>query len=404
MESINVDDSSGAKGRVALIKNLQRAGYELVVYHYSQKDIHLEGIRCIAIRENRKSLMFFLSRLERQLRHKLNVDLHKPLEERFGFSFTLFNDRNSILDTLRSSKEFNPDLILTLSQGGRFRPHHALLKIPEWHHKWIAYMHDPYPMHHYPKPFTWYEPGYAKKENFVKQISERAEFSAFPSLLLKEWMTRFYPNFSKTGIIIPHQIDPVPEKEINFPEYFNPAHFNLLHAGNLLGARNPKGLVKAFEEFLKKNPGAKGVAKLLFLGGHNKRVEKIARENENVYSSRSYISFKQVYQMQQAAAVNIILEAKADISPFLPGKFPHCVGAEKPILLLGPAKSEARRLLGYNYPYWAEIDEEEKISGLIENLYSKWKKSPNTFVLNRPDLQRYMSEEYLQEVLKLEHS
>ena len=33
VESIDVDDSSGSKANVALIKNLAKAGFELQVYH-----------------------------------------------------------------------------------------------------------------------------------------------------------------------------------------------------------------------------------------------------------------------------------------------------------------------------------------------------------------------------------
>src|SRR5690606_14290435 len=126
---------------------------------------------------------------ERTLRTKLNFDLHKRLEKIFGFSFTLLNDKNSIaVELKRKLQELQPDLILTLSKGGSFRPHHALLLMPSWHKKWVAYIHDPYPMHLYPRPFNWVEPGYYKKWKFVKDVSAKAAFSAFPSRLLLEWM------------------------------------------------------------------------------------------------------------------------------------------------------------------------------------------------------------------------
>src|SRR5690606_1981700 len=125
VESIDVNDSSGSKANVALIENLDKAGYETMVYHYTRKEIYLDGIICKAIKENRRSFQFFLSRLERLLRQKLKIDLHKLLEGKYGFSFTLFNDRNSIVDALRKINNFEPDLVLTLSRGGSFRPHHA---------------------------------------------------------------------------------------------------------------------------------------------------------------------------------------------------------------------------------------------------------------------------------------
>lgn len=400
VDSIDVNDSSASKGRVALIKNLHTAGFKVKVYHYTRKEIQLPGIVCESIKENRRSPLFFLSRLERTSRDHLKLDVHKPLQNMFGFSFTLFNDRNSIVAALRKIESFNPDLVLTLSKGGSFRSHHALLKMPELHKKWIAYMHDPYPMHHYPKPFTWTEPGSVKKEKFIREISKKAAFSVFPSKLLQEWMGNFYPGFLRSGFVIPHQIIEISMEGIEFPDYFDPKSFNLLHAGNLLGARNPKGLVNAFSNFLNKFPEAKPHSNLIFLGGNNKRLLNGETKNiENIYVSEQYVTFEQVFKMQQHAAVNIILEAKADISPFLPGKFPHCVQADKPILLLGPPKSEARRLLGENYKFWAEIDDLDGISKSIENIYFQWRKSPEDFKLNRPDLISYLSVPHLKAIM-----
>ncbi len=166
VESIDVDDSSGSKANVALIKNLVKAGFEVRVYHYTRKDIQLGDIPCFTLKENRRSMLFFLSRLERYLRYWFKLKLNKYIEQAFGFSFTLFNDRNSIATGLRKINDFEPDLVLTLSKGGSFRPHHALLKIPKWHSKWMAYIHDPYPFASYPRPYDYVEPWH-KEEIYV---------------------------------------------------------------------------------------------------------------------------------------------------------------------------------------------------------------------------------------------
>lgn len=400
-ESIDVEDSSGSKANVALIRNLRKAGYHVTVYHYTRKELQLEGIECYSIAEKRRSLLFFLSRSERYLRYLLKLKLHKPLERKFGFSFTLFNDRNSIIRSLKEI-DFKPDLVLTLSKGGSFRPHHAVLKLPEFQKKWIAYIHDPYPMHFYPKPYTWFEPGYKKKEEFMRRIGEKAAYVAFPSKLLMEWMGSKICAYIEKGIVIPHQSIGSEKSEAIPLEYglgslFTDKNFTLLHAGNLLQARKPFVLLKAFERFLKKYPEAP--AKLVHIG-HNgyarEFMDRYSSDYEQVIAINENMPFNQVYTLQKKASVNIILEAIADFSPFLPGKFPHCINAEKLILLLSPKKSESRRLLGDDYPYWSEADDEDEIYRLIEQLYTTWKSRGTSYI--REDLKEYLSEAYLKEL------
>ncbi len=400
-ESIDLEDSSGSKANVALIHNLDQAGFELKVYHYTRREIHLKEVECVAIKEHRRNLTFFLSRTERFLRHKLNLDLHKPMEKVFGFSFTLFNDRDSIVSGLRKITDFEPDLVLTLSKGGSFRPHHALLRMPEWHSRWMAYIHDPYPMHLYPRPYAWVEPGYLEKWRFVKAISLKAKFSAFPSRLLMEWMGSYFKDFLKTGVVIPHQMQDL-NSEMELPGYINKDLFNIVHAGNLLHARNPDGLVKGFELFLSKVPEARSQARLIFIGGtqyFQEYLRKQSETNENLEVIEENRPLEEVDLVQKSASVNVILEAKSEISPFLPGKFPFCVAAEKPILLLGPWYSESRRLLGEDYPFWAEIDEVEKIARLLENLFRQWESNAGNLKMKRSDLECYLSEKYLKKTV-----
>ena len=116
------------------------------------------------------------------------------------------DDVNSIKKQLKRIDLLKVDLILTLSKAASFRPHYAVNKLPYLHLKWMAYIHDPYPFSKYPKPYDWKEPGHKIKERFFNTLSKNAKYTAFPSLLLKEWMASFFNNFNNTGIIIPHQI------------------------------------------------------------------------------------------------------------------------------------------------------------------------------------------------------
>ena len=402
-ESINIEDSSGSKVNVALITNLHKIGYVVKVLHYTRKEIQLENIECINIKEINYSVNYFLSRTQRVLQRLFKIDLSHFLENIFGHSFTFFNDSKSILKSIEKHYE-GEDLVLTLSKGASFRPHHAMLKLPTIHNKWMAYVHDPYPFHYYPRPYNWVEKGYKYKEKFFREVSNKAAYSGFPSLLLKEWVGSYFPNFLQTGLIIPHQdIEILTTNDIAFPDYFNENYFTILHAGNLMTERDPKGLIEGFHLFLKNNPLAKEETSLLLLGvsnAHREIIIQYEKEIKQLFFSDGNIPFNIVKNIQNKVSVNVILEAKSEISPFLPAKFTHCVKANKPILLLGPFYSETRRLLKEDYLYASEIDNIEKIASAIEKLYLIWKEAPTNLKLNRTDLNNYVGLKHLKQKME----
>ncbi len=399
-ESIDVEDSSGSKGRVALIQNLHKIGFEVKVYHYTRKEINLESISCRAIKEDRRSVFFYLSRIQRKLQHTFNWNLAKYLESWLGFSFTFLNDSRSIVKALKREKTFQPDLVLTLSKGASFRPHYAILKIPEFYSKWLAYIHDPYPLYYYPEPYTWAEPGYQRRIEFFQEVANKCRWAGYPSQLLAEWMEHHYPNFKNKRMVIPHQLFIENESPVALPQWFDPEKFILLHAGNLMKQRNPMPLVNGFQKFLEENPQAISEAHLIFIGSasyHLSKLKKAEQEINELYVSKGNLEYNVVLKLQHKASVNIILEAVAKESPFLPGKFPHCVAANKPILHLGPEESEVRRLLGEKHEYSSSADDSSRIAEKIKDLYFKWKYNRGNFTLDRPDLKMYLSETFLEE-------
>jgi hypothetical protein len=270
----------------------------------------------------------------------------------------------------------------------------------------MAYVHDPYPAHFYPRPYTWVESSYKSREHFFAEVAKNAKYSGFPSQLLMEWMGSFYPNFLKSGVVIPHQNArydfEMLQKNLSFPFYFDSTKFNLLHAGNLMEHRSPKGLIGGFQLFLKNNPEARSQVCLLLLGPSSNFAQMLDTYQKSIpqlYVHADTIAFNEVYFLQKNTSVNIILEAKSEISPFLPAKFPHCVAANKCILSLAPFYSESRRLLGNEYEYWSEVDDIPKIADSIGKLFYLWKKDPANLLLNRSDLEYYISVDYLKQTI-----
>lgn len=391
-ESIDINDSSGTKGRVAIIKNLQKIGYVVKVLHYTRRPIDLEGVDCVSIKE-RRFLFYILSRIRRVFNRHFKFDAFKWSEYILGFSFDFFNDSKSIAKSIkRYGKDY--DLILTVSKGVSLRTHHAMLRRANYYHKWAVYVHDPYPFSKFPPPYTWNQPGFKVKENFFNRVSEAAKYSIFPSQLLMEWMGQFYPNFLKTGIIIPHQnLEVKQNDEIALPSFLNTTEFNILHAGNLMKQRPPIGLLEGYRLFLNKNPSANFDTRLIHIGNcrdFETELNTYEKKVKTLLVIKKNMPFEIVNQIQKNCSVNVILESYSNISPFLPGKFPHCVFANKPILALGPKKSEVMRLMGKSYPYYAKIDDPNKIAKVIEDLYLLWKERRELLKLDRPDLLDYL--------------
>ena len=298
-ESINIEDSSASKVNVALITNLKKAGFQLKVLHYSHKKILLKDIECVLINENKFSILYLLSRLVRIFQREISININSNLESLFGFSFTHSNDTNSIAKAILNEVKYNPNLIITLSKGGSFRPHRAMLKLPKLQKKWLAYVHDPYPFHFYPRPYNWVEKSYFHKEKFMGLITEKAKYLAFPSLLLKEWMESYFNEVSKKSLIIPHQIgSDFPFHKL--PDFFNENQFTLLHAGNLLKQRNPEFLIKGFLQFLENNPSAKNESKLFLIGSNNQHKDLLCQfQNHPNIIIKDYLEYIIVQNLEK---------------------------------------------------------------------------------------------------------
>jgi glycosyltransferase involved in cell wall biosynthesis len=402
-ESIDANDSSATKGRVALIKNLSRIGFNVTVLHYTRRNISLEVIKSIAIKERKLSLNYILSKLQTYLHKWFKIDIGWRMQQWFGFSFSFFNDAKSMAIALKSYNPKDFYQIWTLSKGNSYRTHKALLLSPQWHSKWFAYVHDPYPSHLYPRPFNYVHSGYLKKHLFFDEVCKRANKVVFPSHLLADWMRSYFPSIQGKELVVPHQIDKNLQIDTKLASTFiDTSNFNILLAGNLLSLRNPKPLLNAFLQFLEANPSAKNQIRLIILGntkGFEDIIASSAEKAPQIVAVKKRVDFITAYSVQNLVDVNVILEAKSEISPFLPGKFPHIVKANTALLYIGPHLSEVNRLLGDDYPFSFENSEELKIQKSIEKLYMKWLNDKTSLKLDRVDLKDYLSVSYLKQLV-----
>lgn len=271
------------------------------------------------------------------------------------------------------------DVMLLLGSGFSYVPFFAVQEMsPDI--KWIANIHDPYPLFELPPPFAVPQRFFMKREAAVfKKMCADAKGLTFPSQELKEWMSQFNPIIKSKGLVIPHPgklasnpADNGSNLDVNLPAN----KFNMVHAGSLLGPRDPRPLLTAYKSFLEKNPDAvdKSTISVIgkVLGNHGKIEEVMGQFSSNLLLIKR-ITYQRAFELLKQSDVNVIIEAKTEISPFLPGKFSDYVTANKPIVSLSPKKSEVRRLLGANNPLCTENGNVAEIENIITKLYGQWK-------------------------------
>jgi len=289
------------------------------------------------------------------------------------------------------------DYVMALGTGMSFAPHFALAELnPDI--PWIANIHDPYPAHYYPPPYQKKSTVvYRKQAKKFDDVLHKARWVSLPSLRLKEWLSQYYPILDKKAVILPHPLPPDEMVELlpynkNLISPLKPDAFNLVHAGSLLGPRNPEALINAFSKFADADPERREKARLYIIGKvakeHRHIEEKYRHPNIHIILER--YPYRNTLEILKQASALLLLEAAAPVSPFLPGKFADYVYADKPVLALTPPTSETARLLGEDYPYRTETDNEQGILEKLELLWENWKKNPDLH-LNRPDLREYLS-------------
>lgn len=271
------------------------------------------------------------------------------------------------------------DGIVVLGTGMSFAAHFAIASIdPSM--PWVANFHDPYPTHHYPPP-------YAKKWNWINycqarridQVMRRATKVSFPSERLLSWMSQFHPVLHNKSVVIPHPtsvLTSLPTEEKDEQVALAPDKLHLLHLGSLWGPRNPIYFIEAYQQFLAEDDQRRTYTQLSIIGSLNQaHTGIIEKSNANICVIPQRISYKKSLELMRNADVLILLEAVADVSPFMPGKLSDYIAARKAILALTPPSSETTRLLGEGYPYRAAADDVSKIKELLVMMWNEWQQN-----------------------------
>ena len=407
-ESFKINNHSSAIVSSTFIEVLQQSSHDITLLYpefFSRND---ESQEPIWLEVNKKSSFTFSQNTESFLEKFLyKIPKVRALPSYINGFNKFFNRfvsdwKIAIANELKANKY---DLVIVLGTGSSFAPHFAMAE-GNFDVKWIANLHDPYPMNQYPYPYRKKDTLlYKKQAKRMKNVVDKANFVAFPSLRLKEWMQNFYPKLENKSIILPHaaiSLNNLPGTEEDKEVVLNKNKFNLLHAGSLLGPRSPKVLLKAFLRFIGEDKERQEQCVLNIIGKVAREWNDFEKEyetfNKNINIVTKRVSYKHSHVLLKQADVLILLEANSEESPFMPGKLADYVVADKPILAMTPKMSETSRLLGAEYPYVTENNDADEVYKILIQLWTNWKNGLEQS-LSHTSLQEYLSKENINNTL-----
>ena len=402
VEDLRINTTSAGICNSNIINSLLLGGHELTcLYDYSTSDTFPWLESSYAKFENIKSVkQNILIKAISKLPKSNAMSYHLT-----GFGLKENNKIHAWKKTIKEklSKEISYDFIMVLGAGSSMLNYFAISNI-KTSVPYIVNYHDPYPYCQYPKPYFEYSKIVgklqAKKSNIVMQNAFKV---SFPSQRLYEWMLQFHPVLEGKSIVIPHsdsKLKSLPGSEMDDLVNLNSDKFNLLHIGSLLGPRNPKYLISAFSKFCNEDQNRKENSVLNIIGritDDKFTLNKFDTTGIQIINKR--ISYKKSLALMQQASVLVLLEAVAENSPFMPGKLANYFMAKKPILALTPKSSETTRLLGDQYPYMTETDNESEIYTKIVSLWNEWN-STKFKDYSLTNLEKYVSPKHINEIIE----
>jgi len=167
--------------------------------------------------------------------------------------------------------------------------------------------------------------------------------------------------------------------------------FTLAHIGSFLSQRNPRILWKCLQEIINENPSFKNDFQLKLIGAVSQEVLQTITEfrlDSFVYNL-GYVSHAEAISHQRTSQVLLLVEINSEITKsIIPGKLFEYMVSERPILALGPEKSDFESIIkSTNTGIFHQYDEFDELKQTILDFYEKYK--TKSLVVNAVGLQQY---------------
>lgn len=206
--------------------------------------------------------------------------------------------------------------------------------------KWMADFRDPWTTIHYHKALKLTNKAKEKHLQLESEVLKKADKIIVTSPSTKN---EFSGKTKQPVVLITNGFDNEAVNEI-IPD----ADFSIAHIGTLLSERNPEILWEVLSELISENKVFKSKLKLRFAGVVSQSVENSLRHyNLDSYSENlGYVSHEEAIRLQRSSAVLLLLEIDSpETRAILPGKLFEYLSANRPIIAIGPEKSDIELIL-----------------------------------------------------------
>ena len=155
--------------------------------------------------------------------------------------------------------------------------------------------------------------------------------------------------------------------------------FSLAHIGSFLSERNPRILWKCLKELAKENADFKKDFELKLIGAVSQEVlDAISEFKLDKYvNNLGYVSHKTAVEHQRKSQVLLLIEIDSyETIGIIPGKLFEYMAAERPILAIGPVKSDVERIIkDTNAGKYFNYDHLEEVKQYILDCYQKYQQN-----------------------------
>lgn len=264
----------------------------------------------------------------------------------------------------------NNDVDVVITTG----PPHSLHLIgiqlkKELNVKWIADFRDPWTTIHYHKSLRLNKTSEKKHKALEAAVLNTADVVTVTSPTTKK---EFEEITNKPIEVITNGFDIT--EEVN---YNRDLKFSISHIGSLLSERNPKNLWYILAEICKKNTSFKKDLELKFAGAVSDEVKESLSEFNLDENSKflGYVSHSEALKLQNESQVLLLVEINsAETRAIIPGKLFEYLAAKRPIIALGPNKSDIEAIVDETKSgRFFDYSEDKELINEILRLYEQYK-------------------------------